>query len=297
MKITKMFAAVSAAAVLAVSSSVTANAVVTPTEDTFSFRITPNGKAVITEVITDKSTFTIPATVKKNSKDVEVVGVDDFAFSFCDELKVVNVPDSLTLEQTGSVAFLTSTSVMDFLNKELGNAKNTDEVIKYVAKKTKYKNGNYTDADLAQLALKAKNKIKDIDFSSAKDVVSKTMILVKSIDDLDMSAKNRDNYTLWLNSITYNGLTLAGSEKAPMKKYAEGKKVLGMNYQVGGSFILGDANGDGVFSVRDAAFVARNIASGTKIDATVNPAADYNQDGTVTVRDAAAMARKLAGNE
>jgi len=297
MKITKMFAAVSAAAVLAVSSSVTANAVVTPKEDTFSFRITPNGKAVITEVITDKSTFTIPATVKKNSKDVEVVGVDDFAFSFCDELKVVNVPDSLTLEQTGSVAFLTSTSVMDFLNKELGNAKNTDEVIKYVAKKTKYKNGNYTDDDLAQLALKAENKIKDIDFSSAKDVVSKTMILVKSIDDLDMSTKNRDNYTLWLNSITYNGLTLAGSEKAPMKKYAEGKKVLGMNYQVGGSFILGDANGDGVFSVRDAAFVARNIASGIKIDATVNPAADYNQDGTVTVRDAAAMARKLAGNE
>ena len=295
MKITKMLAALSTAAVMAFSAAVSASAVVSPDETAYLYRINPDGKAVITSVKTAESTFTIPETVEKNGKKVTVVGVDDFAFALCDNVKVINVPDSLTIEQTGNVAFLNSTSVMNFLDKELGSAKNTDDVIKYVAKKTKYKNGKYTDEDLAELALKVKDKIKDIDFSSAKDVVGKTMILLKSVDELDISAKNRDNYTVWLNSITYSDITLAGSEKAPMKKYAEGRELLGMKYQVGG-FLLGDANGDGVFSVRDAAFIARTIASGKKIDVAVNPAADYNQDGTVSVRDAAAIARKLAGN-
>ena len=296
MKFTKMFAAISAAAVMAVSVPVSASALITPTENSFSYRINPDGDAVVTEVITTDSTFTIPETVKKDDKDVKVVGVDNFAFSFCDNLKVINVPESLTLEQTGNVAFLTATAVVDFLNKELGSVENTDEVIKYVAKKAKYKDGNYTDDDLAELAVKLKNKVKDVDLSSADNIIDKTMILIKSVDELDLSAKNRNNYQLWLGSITYNGLTLAGTEEAPMKKYAEGRQLLGMKYQVGG-FILGDANGDGKFSVRDAAFIARNIAQGIKIDVAVNPAADYNQDGTVSVRDAAAIARALAGSK
>ena len=298
MRITKMFAALSTAAVMAFSAAVSANAAVTPDETDYLYRINPDGNAVITAVKTAESTFTIPETVEKNGKKVTVVGVDDFAFALCDNLKVINVPDSLTLEQTGTVAFLNSTSVMDFLNSknELGNAKSIDDVIKYVAKKAEYKNGKYTDADLAELAVKLENKVKDIDISGAKDIAGKTMILLKSAKDLDLSKKNRDNYNAWLQAITYSDITLAGSEKAPMKKYAEGRELLGMKYQVG-TFVLGDANGDGVFTVRDAAFVARNIAQGVKIDVAVNPAADYNQDKTVTVRDAAAMARALAGSK
>lgn len=289
MKITKILAAISTAAVMAFSAVFSASAVLTPDETSYLYRIDPDGDAIITAVKTADSTFTIPATVEKNGKEVPVVGVDDFAFAFCDNVKMINVPDSLIVEKTGNIAFLNSTSVVDFLNKELGNVKNTDEVIKYVAKKAKYKNGNPTDEDLAQLAVKIKNKIADIDLSGYDDVIGKTMAIVKGIEGLDMSAKNRNNYKVWLSSITYSDITLAGSEEAPMKSYAEGRKLLGMNYKVGG-FILGDANGDGVFSVRDAAYIARTIAKGIKIDVAVNPAADYNQDGVVSVRDAAAIA-------
>ena len=290
MKITKMLAALSTAAVMAFSAAVSASAILTPDETAYLYRINPDGNAVITAVKTAETTFTVPATVEKNGKDVAVVGVDDFAFALCDNLKVINVPDSLTLEQTGSVAFINSSSVVEFLNNEIGDAKNINEVVKYVAKKAKYKNGNYTDADLADLTVKLENKIKDIDLSSEDNIVGKTMILLKSVDELDLSTKNRDNYTLWLNSITYNGLTLAGSDSAPMKKYAEGKEILGMKYQAGG--LRGDANSDGVVNVRDCAKIANALAFKT-VD-KLPACSDYNNDGSITVRDAAKLAQDLA---
>ena len=56
--------------------------------------------------------------------------------------------------------------------------------------------------------------------------------------------------------------------------------------------LAGDANGDGKFNVRDAAYIARMMAKGQ----TGQPysAADYNRDGKVNVRDAAAIAKKIA---
>ena len=56
--------------------------------------------------------------------------------------------------------------------------------------------------------------------------------------------------------------------------------------------LSGDANGDGKFNVRDAAYIARMMAKGQ----TGKPysAADYNRDGKVNVRDAAAIAKKIA---
>lgn len=296
MKITKMLAAISAAAVLATAVSATASAVVTPDETDYLTRITADGNAVITAVKTAESTFDIPATIEKNGKEYTVVGVDDFAFALCDKVTVINVPDSLTLEQTGSVAFLTSASVENFLNgkKELGGAKSIEDVIKYIAKKAEYKNGNYTDADLADLTVKLENKIKDIDLSGADDIIGKAMILIKSADQLDLSAKNRNNFDLWLKSITYKDLTLVGSETAPMKEYAEGKALLGMKYQSG--YVLGDANGDGKANARDCAAIARAMANKSQFDEIIKNAvaADYNKDGKVDVRDAAQLAQALS---
>lgn len=56
------------------------------------------------------------------------------------------------------------------------------------------------------------------------------------------------------------------------------------------SSVKGDANGDSILNVRDAAFIASRLSSGLKID--IN--ADFNEDGTVNVRDAAAIANKLS---
>ena len=56
--------------------------------------------------------------------------------------------------------------------------------------------------------------------------------------------------------------------------------------------LSGDANGDGKFDVRDAAYIARMVAKGQ----TGQPysAADYNRDGKVNIRDAAAIIKYFA---
>lgn len=62
--------------------------------------------------------------------------------------------------------------------------------------------------------------------------------------------------------------------------------------------VKGDANGDGVLRVSDAACIAKNLAEASinseQITAEEYPAMDYNQDGKVTAADAAAIAKYLA---
>lgn len=64
-------------------------------------------------------------------------------------------------------------------------------------------------------------------------------------------------------------------------------------YKITGSdSVIGDANGDGKVNVRDAAYIAKMLATGqgSKLPAS----ADFNGDGKVNVRDAAAIAKYLA---
>lgn len=56
--------------------------------------------------------------------------------------------------------------------------------------------------------------------------------------------------------------------------------------------VKGDANGDGKFTIRDAAFIASCLAQ----NKAMNSAADYDGDGKITIRDAAAIARKLSAS-
>lgn len=260
----------------------------------FEYRLKADGTAVITDVTTTEEEFKIPGTVTigegEEAKEATVVGVDDYAFVLCENLNVVNVPDSLTIADTGNVAFLTSSAIIKYLDGELSDAATIDDVIKYVAEKAKYKNGNYTDADLADLAVKVRNKVNSVDLSAAKTVEGKVALLVKSVNDLDISKTNKDNFNLWVAGVNYNGLTLKGSAETDMETYAKGKELIGMKYEATAAYVLGDANGDGVFNIRDAAWICIRRAMGENLTVETNPAADYNGDGLVNVRDAAAIA-------
>ncbi|MGN0613410.1 MAG: leucine-rich repeat protein [Porcipelethomonas sp.] len=59
--------------------------------------------------------------------------------------------------------------------------------------------------------------------------------------------------------------------------------------------LQGDANGDNIINVRDAAFIAQKLAQGKSGE--LPDSADYNGDGTINVRDAAAIAKYLATGE
>ncbi len=253
-------------------------------------KIVVDANGIVTEVMTTEEEVTIPATATVGENEVAVVGVADYAFVLCDNLNVVNVPDSLTIEKTGNVAFLTSTDIVKYLDGELAASATIDDVIKYVAEKAKYKNGNYTDADLAELSVKLRKKVSAVDISAATTVEGKIALLMKNVNNMDISNTNKENFNLWISSVKYDDLTLKGTEEAPMKAYAEGKAILGMKYVAAAGFVLGDANGDGVFNIRDAAWIAIKRAQGDDLPIEKNPAADFNGDGIVNIRDAAAMA-------
>ncbi len=59
---------------------------------------------------------------------------------------------------------------------------------------------------------------------------------------------------------------------------------------ISASEVAGDANGDGVLSIRDAAYIASALSKGQELDLS----ADYNGDGKVNIRDASAIAVNFA---
>lgn len=290
--LTKLMAAAGALSVLA--SAVPFAGVSAEETDEFVYEVKENG-VVITEwkdITAEEAT--IPATVTVGDNDLDVIGVADYAFGLCSDLAVVNVPDSLQLAEMGNTAFLTSSLIMDFLDTELSDAATTDDIIRYVAEKAEYKgtgeNGAITDADISSLSVKLMNHLNKVDISAASTVEGKLMVLIKNIDNMGFSQLNIDKFNVYVTAIPYGDLTLKGNAGTEIETYANGKFI---NF-VSADFILGDANGDGEFNIRDAAWLARQLAGGAEITAEENPAADFNEDGDVNVRDAAAMARALA---
>ncbi len=250
--------------------------------------------AVIKNVTTADEEVTIPATVTEGENEYSVIGVSDYAFVLCENLNVVNVPDSLTIANTGNVAFLTSSAISKFLDAELASAASFDDVLKYVADKAKYKNGNYTDADIADLAVKLRHKLNKVDISAATTVEGKLALIIKNIDKMELSQANLDNFNLWISSVKYDGFKLKGNEGIPMQEYATGKEILGMVYEATAAYVLGDADGNGRVSIADCRWIALRIAKRDELPVEKYPAADYNKDGKISIRDAADIAKDIA---
>ncbi|MBQ3567227.1 MAG: hypothetical protein IJA12_08610, partial [Oscillospiraceae bacterium] len=115
------------------------------------YRITDNSAIVTDCLATDAETVTIPDSIVADGVSYTVTGVDDFAFGYCDNLSVVNVPSTLKSDFMGNIAFQTASSIVDFMNNELGEDATTEDVVLYVAEKINYKNGNYTEADVEEI--------------------------------------------------------------------------------------------------------------------------------------------------
>ncbi|MBQ8435561.1 MAG: dockerin type I repeat-containing protein [Oscillospiraceae bacterium] len=307
MKIKKYLSIASAVSLIASSSIISANAGMIGNDDLYdanavlSFKIIGES-AYITTVQTDGIYFDIPESIEYKDENgfhsFPVSDVDDYAFALCENLTGVYVPDSVTIADTGNVAFLTSSAVMDYLDNELSDAATVDDVIRYIAEKANYKNGDFTDEDLADAAIKLKDKLNMVDISTAETVKGKIMTLLMNVDQMNLNPELLESFNIWIASITYNDFTLYGHAGTEMQKYADAREFLGMKYSViADEIVLGDANGDKKLTVSDAAFIARTLAKGEKIDLNDNPAADFNQDGKVNVSDAASIARKLASSK
>ena len=135
----------------------------------------------------------------------------------------------------------------------------------------------FTDAD-------AENFIKGINAVTVNGTKYNTgkrgTTIIQSDGTIDFAASNNDgnvfdgsgNYTVSVSSTGYeNTYDFVIAEKEE---------------------VIGDANGDGVLNVRDAAYIAKTLAQGKGDE--LPSAADFNKDGKVNVRDAAAIAKHLA---
>lgn len=71
-----------------------------------------------------------------------------------------------------------------------------------------------------------------------------------------------------------------------------GNTISSVNVKVA---MAGDANADGKFNVRDAAYLASSLAKGSTFSGFDKMCADKNKNGKVDIRDAAEIARELAG--
>ncbi|MGN0613207.1 MAG: dockerin type I repeat-containing protein [Porcipelethomonas sp.] len=117
-----------------------------------------------------------------------------------------------------------------------------------------------------------------------------TSFMVYDTDEIDEGDVNGYEYTYSVSASEDDQLT---SEAVPSTKGDDDilRFLTNIYFPVSDS-LGGDANGDGVVNVRDAAFIAQKLAQGKSAELT--DSADYNGDGTINVRDAAAIAKFLA---
>lgn len=274
--------------------SITANAETVETMEEadidFSYEIVSGGIIVKQWNDIKATEATIPVRVATNDgKTLYVTGIDDYAFGLCENLSVVNVPYSLKLNKIGNTAFLTSSMVMDYLSDELNGITSTEDIVRYIAQKSDYKNGKWTDDDLDELTEKLYTHLKKVDVSVANTVEGKLMTFIMNIDNMGFSQSNIDKFNIWATCIPYGDLTLKGIMGTDIEIYASGKNIKFVN----SNFVKGDANGDKTCNIRDAAWIAKRIAAGLNIAVKQNPSADYNSDGFISILDAEDIAKDV----
>ena len=243
---------------------------------------------------------------------IKVVGVEGFAFAMCDDLKTVVLPDTLQLDFIDPAAFLTFSNIEDFLERMSARWGGTD-CLAYIANEVSFMGKNDWEGTEEELA--SANTVldnvrqtlgydEDISYDEAARLIYDMYILspedrdlIVRYDDKEdltrMSPKTFLNFCNWVGALPYADLTVKANEDTDAAKYAKGREILGMKYEVKETHLVGDANQDGVVNVRDCAKIANALAFKT-VDQLCLKCADYNEDGEVTVRDAAQLAAFLA---
>ena len=329
MKFKKFFAVLSAVSMLATAAAVNVSAADDTTapavggEDSakpYSFEYKETAEGAIISNVKAAAGITEIEIPEEDNDGHAVIGVDDFAFYGCTDLATVVVPDSLKLDNIGDLAFLTSKDVLTFLaangiNDAVLSSKTEEEVEAnltkaaeaYIVNTVKFMGKNDWKGDEPELAdaddvlenvAKTLNANDPAAFVKDLYTIEDTTKVVRAedVDTLEkMSAKSYELFKAWVKTIPYVDLTVkASSEDTDAAKYAKGKALLGMKFEVSATHLIGDANQDGVVNVRDCAKIANAVAFKTVDQLPCFKCADYNEDGTVNVRDAAQLANAIA---
>ena len=250
------------------------------------------------------ASISVSADEAEASTDVVYVedgatSVENFAFSG-QGANYVFVPASVTAEGLGNQSFLTSEAIDKFLVEEglQFDAENQKAIEEYIAKVIKFggKEADWTEDELKTVDEWFEKNLKLAGFDTTNEEASAGDAVVALIKEynkgadskLDMSEKSTANFGIWAAALPYGGLTVVAPIKSATQEYATARKDFDLNFKV-----LGDTSDDGQLNVRDAAYIAQNLAA-----KKANPVwADYSYDKDVNVRDAARIAQDLAAGK
>ena len=206
------------------------------------YRISGGGLIITDCTNTSAEEITIPerATLKTGMK-LKVVGIDDYAFGYCNNLSVIHVPDTLKTNNMGNVAFLTAKSIVDFTNGELNNNSTMESVVKYVAKQI-YDTDKFTDEEMNEITAKFMDRISKVDTSSATALEDKVMILIKNIDKMGLAPQTIDKFNTWVSLVKYSNMTIKGEAGTEIQQYVNGRSFLGLKYEITSTYPLAQEN-------------------------------------------------------
>ena len=206
------------------------------------YRISSGGLIITDCTDTSAEEISIPerATLNTGMK-FKVVGIDDYAFGYCNNLSVIHVPDTLKNSNMGNVAFLTSKSIVDFTNGELKNDATMENVIKYIAKQI-YDTDEFTDEEMDAITAKFMDRISHIDTSSATTLEDKVMILIKNIDKMGLANETIAKFNTWISLVKYSDMTIKGEADTEIQQYVNGRAFLGLKYEITSTYPLAQEN-------------------------------------------------------
>lgn len=218
-----------------------------------------------------KNTSLENITIPKEVNGVSVVGVSDFAFGLCN-VKSIDIPDTLQFDLIDKNAFMTSDMIRNF---KMPTGVNTlNDFFEFIG-------ATKENIDLIY------NKIGNIDISSQTSLSGVVMQVLRLHNELELPKLNQDK----LDLISYNGLTLNGSENSIVKSYSESKNEI--IYKISSGFAPGDATMDGKVDLYDAIAIAGYMINPSSLTDEQISIADFNNNGITDLYDAIAIAKTL----
>ena len=206
-----------------------------------------------------------------------VTSIGYAAFYYCTSLESVTIPDSVT--SIGDNAFYYCTSLESVT---IPDSVTSIDVFAFSS-----------CSSLKSITIP--DSVTSIGYGSFSSCSSLKSITIKNpeckISDITSTICNGYDYDK--GNCYFDG-TVYGYANSTAQAYAE---KYGYNFEAldedpdSTTAVPGDANGDDVLNVRDAAYIAKKAAQGKASELPLS--ADFNGDGKVNIRDAAAIAKHL----
>ena len=210
------------------------------------------------------------SVLNKAIESETIIEVSDFTFGLCNNLKSISIPDTIQMELTGENAFMTSEMIKNF--KMPSGINTLNDFFEFIG-------ASKDNIDLIY------SKIGNVNISSEASLTGVIMQVLRLYNELGLPKLDQDK----LDLISYNGLSLNGSENSIVKSYSESKN--GMVCSISTGYARGDVTMDGKIDLYDAIAVSGYLIDPSSLTDEQIAIADFDNNGNTDLYDAIAIAK------